>query len=104
MQVETTTRRPHMVHEGRNPFWTRTVAAARSDGGWVRVPRLYTRASAAQLTSDICNAHRRVGETFRVRGIRVDERWAARWETTAEGSQCDHVVWVRLVAGPKDDG
>lgn len=84
----------------RTSFWVRTFAHARRDGGWVRVPRLYTRTTAAQLASDISNAHRREPRVLRVRGIHTGETWEARWEPSIDGPPGDYHVWVRLTDRP----
>jgi hypothetical protein len=80
----------------RNSFWSRTFAHARRDGGWVRVPRLYTKSSAQQIASDICNAHTRDERKFRMRGILPGEKWRARWEWHADGMPSDFSVWIYL--------
>jgi len=82
----------------RSTFWTRTFQHARTRGGWLRVPRLYTRATAVQLSSDISNSHHRNATALRVRGIEPHERWEARWEPAEDGPLGDHAVWVRLVS------
>jgi hypothetical protein len=84
--------------DDRNSFWVRIFDAARRTDDWVRVPRFYTRATAAQLASDITNAHRRDLQTLRVKGIYADEVWEARWSTAPDGPQNDHVIWIRLVS------
>lgn len=82
----------------RTSFWTRTFEAARLSGDWHRVDRFYTRATAAQIASDICCAHRRHPDRRRVRGVAPGEVWEARWEPAADGPPADHVVWIRRVA------
>jgi len=82
---------------GRTSFWIRTFHEARTTLDWVCVPRLYTRATAAQLASDICNAHRREPHTVRVRGIDPGEQWEAYWAPAEQGPAGDHLVYVRLV-------
>lgn len=81
----------------RNSFWIRTFNEARHTGDWVCVPRLYTRSTAAQLASDICNAHRRQPHTVRVRGIAPGEQWEAYWSPAEQGPAGDHLVYVRLL-------
>ncbi|MEI8240654.1 MAG: hypothetical protein WCI22_14670 [Actinomycetota bacterium] len=81
----------------RNTFWWRTFAAARDSNGWARVPRHYTRATAAQLASDIANSHRRQMTSLRVRGVLLGEQWATRWEPASDDAAGDHVVWIRLI-------
>lgn len=82
----------------RTSFWTRTFDAARATGDWFRVERFYTRATAAQIASDISCAHRRDPGRRRVRGVRSGEVWEARWEPAVDGPPADHVVWIRRVA------
>lgn len=79
----------------RTSFWTRTFEAARRSGAWVKVDRLYTQSTAAQLASDIVNANHRDAATVRVRGIEPGERWEARWEPAGENRAGDYVVWIR---------
>ncbi len=82
--------------QGRNSFWARTFDQARSDGGWVRVDRLYTRTTAAQISSDIACSHRRDINSHRMRGMRPGERWDSFWGAADNGPSGDHVVWIRL--------
>ncbi|MFZ9482335.1 MAG: hypothetical protein ACO3AV_05515 [Ilumatobacteraceae bacterium] len=83
---------------GSSSFWVRIFDAARRTDDWVRVPRFYTRATAAQLASDITNSHRRDLDSLRVKGIVPGEVWEARWNTASDGPKDDHVVWIRLVS------
>lgn len=87
---------PDRKGNGRTSFWVRTFELARRRSGqWHRVPRLYTQSSAAQLASDISNAHRRNLDTLRVKGILPGETWEARWSQAPDGPSGDHEVWVR---------
>ncbi|CAB4890367.1 unannotated protein [freshwater metagenome] len=63
----------------------------------MRVDRLYTRATASQIASDIACAHRRDPALHRVRGMFAAEQWEAIWAPAENGPPGDHVVWVRLV-------
>jgi hypothetical protein len=67
----------------------------------VKVDRLYTQSTAAQLASDIVNADHREAATVRVRGIHPGERWDARWEPAGGNLPGDFVVWIRR--RPSDD-
>lgn len=80
----------------RSTFWARTFAHARRDGGWIRVPRLYTKSTAQQIASDISNAHRRSLPALRTRGVEAGERWEARWEWSPDSSPDDFTIWIRL--------
>lgn len=83
-------------------FWVRTMQAARERGDWLRVPRLYTQTTAAQLVSDIVNAAHRDPSTVRVKGILPGEVWQARWGHAPDGPANDFVVWIRLVTPDVD--
>lgn len=79
-------------------FWSRTLDAARHHHDWMLVPRHYTRATAAQIATDIARAAHRDLATLRVKGIRPGEQWEARWMPADTGAPGDHVVWIRLAA------
>jgi len=86
----------------RTSFWVRTMQVARERDGWHRVPRFYTQATAAQLTSDIVNAAHRHPDTVRVKGILPGEVWNARWGHASDAPGSDFVVWIKLER-PADD-
>lgn len=69
----------------------------RHSDGWVQVQRGYTRTSAAQISSDIVNAHRRLSSKMRVRGIEPGEVWDARWVPSPFGMRGDFEIWIRRV-------
>ncbi|MFZ4719832.1 MAG: hypothetical protein ACOYMR_10425 [Ilumatobacteraceae bacterium] len=89
-------RRDAPTPPSRSSFWVRTLDTARAHGDWMLVPRYYTQATAAQITSDIVNAPHRDPSTIRVKGILPGERWEARWTAASDGASGDHVVWIRL--------
>ncbi|MEY4174005.1 MAG: hypothetical protein RI900_1170 [Actinomycetota bacterium] len=80
----------------RSSFWCRTFETARQAGDWTLVERTYSRSTAAQLASDINNAHRREEDYQRVRGIGVGEVWEARWDHAAQSDTGRFRVWIRL--------
>lgn len=80
----------------RSSFWCRTFAAARLAGEWTLVERNYSRSTAAQLASDINNAHRREEDYQRVRGIETGEVWQAKWDHAPKGDSGRFAVWIRL--------
>jgi hypothetical protein len=90
---------PAPFRQRRWSFWCRTFELARSRNDWSLVARSYTRSTAAQLASDIKNAHRREDEYQRVRGIVPGELWQARWEPANDGAAGRYVVWIRPGAG-----
>ena len=82
----------------RSSHWVRTFDHARRVRDWVVVQRLYKQATAAQLTSDICNAHKRDPSSLRMKGIHPGEVWEAYWRISPDGPNGDHEVWIRLVS------
>ena len=93
------TRRRVRTHPDRyrSTFWVRMFMLGRHSDGWVQVQRTYTRTTAAQLASDIANAHRRPEATIRVRGIESGEVWDARWVPSPYGMRGDFEIWIRRV-------
>lgn len=89
---------PGRGHWQRQSFWVHTFQDAREHGRWVRVPRFYTSATAAQIASDIRSAHRRPLETVRVRGILPGEVWSARWDTDEKCPPGSFAIWIRLLS------
>lgn len=96
MHTERVSRPSSSSSSQRSSFWIRTLETARQQQGWMLVPRYYTQATAAQITSDIVNAGHRHPSTVRVKGIRPGEQWEARWAPASDGPAGDHVVWIRL--------
>lgn len=96
MRVNRTTNGTPPRRGSRTSFWVRTLQTARERGDWHRVPRFYTQATAAQLTSDIINATHRHPDTVRVKGILPGEVWNARWGHASDAPGSDFVVWIKL--------
>ena len=86
-----------LAEDIRQSFWRRTLAVARSTNDWHRVDKLYTRKTAAQVASDIRRAHLDGRRTVRIRGIRRNEQWEARWNPVRGGAAGDCEVWIRRV-------
>lgn len=83
----------------RTTFWMRMFDLARhTPNQWIQVKRLYTENTAAQITSDLCNAHNRSPDRMRMKGIRPGEVWDAKWGIAPRGPDGDHVVWIRLLS------
>lgn len=80
----------------RTSFWRRTFEAARRTDGWHRVGKLYTRNTAAQISSDIRRAHLDGRATIRTNGIEPGEVWEARWNAVNNGANGDCELWIRL--------
>jgi hypothetical protein len=79
----------------RQSFWVLALREARQHGRWVRIQRMYTASTAAQISSDIRSAHMRDLDTLRVRGILPGERWEARWGTDDKCPPGNFAIWVR---------
>ena len=99
------TRRTARTHPERyrSTFWVRMFMLGRRTDEWVQVQRGYTRTTAAQITSDIVNAHRRPSSSVRVRGIESGEVWDARWVPSPFGMRGDFEIWIRRVEGAVAD-
>ena len=82
----------------RHTFWHRSLAEARLVGDWYRVPKLYTRKTAAQIASDVRRAHERSVQHQRMRGLLAGEQWESEWRPTERGAPGDCEVWVRRIA------
>ena len=86
---------PETGRRQRQSFWVVALREARQHDRWVRIQRLYTAATAAQIASDIRSAHTRDLDTLRVRGILPGERWEARWGTDDKCPPGNYAIWVR---------
>lgn len=88
---------PSNTHWQRQSFWVLALQEAREHKRWVRIQRLYTASTAAQISSDIRSAHMRDLDTLRVRGILPGERWEARWGTDDKCPPGNFAIWVRYL-------
>ena len=79
----------------RRSFWVVALEEIRRNPRvWHRADRLYTRATAAQIASDLRSVHRRGAENVRVKGVRDGEAWDARWELSPDGPANQYAIWV----------
>lgn len=81
----------------RRSFWVKTLQVARQRKTWVRVPRLYTEKTAAQIASDLRSAHHRDPKTLRVKGVLPGDKWDTRWNSAPEGPEGQYSIWVRFI-------
>jgi hypothetical protein len=88
---------PNNSHWQRQSFWVLALREARQQGRWVRIQRMYTASTAAQISSDIRSSHMRDLDTLRVRGIMPGERWEARWGTDDKCPPGNFAIWVRYL-------
>lgn len=84
---------------GRRTMWPDRLDVGRANPGvWIRVTEPFSRTTAAQLASDLRNAHTRNPRTMRVRGIATGERWETVWGSLDDASDPDEFfIWFRLV-------
>jgi hypothetical protein len=67
-------------------------------GEWRRVIAPQAKATAAQIASDIRNAHTRDLDKARLRGLLPTDRWEASWGNDPVDSDPEHFyVWLRYV-------
>ena len=85
----------------RRSFWVKTLQDARRRKTWVRVNRLYTEKTAAQVASDLRAAHHRDTKKMRVKGILPGDRWDARWNSSPEGPEGQYSIWIRYTGREK---
>ncbi len=85
----------------RSSFWVKTLRTARQRRAWIRVNRLYTEKTAAQIASDLRSAHHRDPKTLRVKGVLPGDRWDTRWNATPEGPDGQFSIWIRFLGEDK---
>ena len=85
----------------RRSFWVKTLQDARRRKTWVRVNRLYTEKTAAQVASDLRAAHHRDVERLRVKGILPGDKWDTRWNSSPEGPEGQYSIWIRYIGHEK---
>ena len=81
----------------RRSFWVKTLQMARLRNTWIRVPRLYTEKSAAQLASDLRSSHHRDLKKIRIKGVLPSELWDTRWNASPEGPDGQFAIWIRYL-------
>lgn len=81
--------------------WTELFQECRDHPNeWRRLTEPMRRASAAQIASDIRNAHLRDFSKVRIRGFLPDDKWDAAWGTDPNDTDPTHFyVWLRYL-GP----
>lgn len=85
---------------GRRTVWPDRLEVGRANPGvWIRVTEPFSRTTAAQLASDLRNAHTRNPRTMRVRGVAAGERWETVWGPRDDATESgEFFIWFRLVA------
>jgi hypothetical protein len=85
----------------RRSFWVKTLQDARRRKTWVRVNRMYTEKTAAQVASDLRAAHHRDVKKLRVKGILPGDQWDTRWNSSPEGPEGQYSIWIRYIGQEK---
>jgi len=89
---------PNLRKPQRRSYWPTVFAEAREcPGEWVRTEKWFHRATAAQVASDLRNAHRRSPGKMRVSGFLPGDRWETRWENDPADPDAEHFyIWLRF--------
>ncbi|MFZ9629987.1 MAG: hypothetical protein ACO3C1_11620 [Ilumatobacteraceae bacterium] len=88
---------PNARKPQRRSYWPTVFAEAREcPGEWVRTEKWFNRSTAAQVASDLRNAHRRATK-MRVSGFMPGDRWDTRWDNDPADDNPDHFyIWLRF--------
>jgi hypothetical protein len=83
----------------RRSRWAELFEECRSaPGQWRKVREPLTKATAAQIASDLRNAHHRNRDKSRVKGLLSGDRWETAWGNDPTDSDPDHhYLWLRYV-------
>lgn len=81
----------------RRSFWVKTLHLARQRETWIRVNRLYTEKTAAQIASDLRSAHHRDPKKLRIKGVLPGDKWDSRWNSSPEGPEGQYSIWIRFL-------
>lgn len=73
----------------------------KAHGDWRRMLEPLTKATAAQIASDIRNAHTRDLDKSRLKGLLPGDLWEAAWgKDPSDPNPAHYYVWLRYI-GPK---
>ena len=92
------------VSKGSRSKWEARLSEARARcGRWVMVTQPMTKATAAQLASDLRRSHARNPKSLRIGGVHAGERW----ETTfglhpVDPIESEYHLWIRWM-GPVEE-
>lgn len=89
---------PNLRKPQQRTYWPPVFAEAREcPGDWVRTAKWFNRSTAAQVASDLRNAHRRAPKKMRVRGVLPGDLWETRWGNDPADPDTDHFyIWLRF--------
>ena len=94
---------PDMQTSSRRSRWTELFEECRSHPAeWRRIREPLKRSTAAQIASDIRNAHHRNLEKSRLRGFKPDDHWEAKWgPSPSDPDPENYYIWLRFVPKAK---
>jgi hypothetical protein len=89
---------PTLPEAQRRSRWVELFDECRSHPGeWRRVVEPMAKATAAQVASDIRNAHRRDVTKTRVRGLDANDEWETVWGVDPSGRSTEYFIWLKYV-------
>ena len=89
---------PNLRKPQRRAYWPGVFAEAREcPGEWIRTAKPFRRDTAAQVASDLRNAHRRGAGKLRVSGFEDGDLWETRWGNDPTDPDPEHFyIWLRF--------
>ena len=82
----------------RRSRWVELFAECREHPNeWRRIIDPMAKATAAQIASDIRNAHRRDLAKSRVRGLQPEDRWETVWGNEPDGDPVEFFIWLKYM-------
>lgn len=89
---------PNVSRPQRRAYWPGVFAEAREcPGEWIRTTKWFNKGTAAQIASDLRNAHRRAAGKMRVSGFLPGDQWETRWDNDPADPNADHFhIWLRF--------
>lgn len=92
-ELTVSTEGPPRQQRQRFSMWEELFEECRAhQGKWRRTKNYMRKSSAAQLSSDIRNAHKRESAKSRLHGLRANEVWDAAW---GEGEEGKFYLWIK---------
>jgi len=89
---------PVLPEVQRRSRWTDLFQECRSHPQeWRRILEPMAKATAAQVASDIRNAHRRDMAKARVRGLLPGDMWDAVWGVDPSGRPDEYFIWIKYL-------
>jgi hypothetical protein len=97
---------PHSQDKQRRSRWAQLFEECREHNGeWRRLIEPLRKTTAAQIASDIRNAHHRDLDKTRLRGFEPGDHWEAVWgHAPDDANPGNYYVWLRYVANDTNQG